>query len=172
MAPLRVLFVCTGNTCRSSLAEGLMKSLLDGLGPESGPGRGRIEVLSAGTAAYTGDPASPHAVEAAAEMGIDLSAHRSRRLSLELLDTADLVLTMTSAHKRAVLAAFPELEGRVLTLKEAAGSAAGGPGSDISDPFGGSLEVYRRTAAEIEKYLRQILPKLKDLGPRERKKTE
>lgn len=172
MKRLRLLFVCTGNTCRSSLAEGIMKSLLAGRDePDLA-----VEVSSAGISAFPGDEASAQSIQVAREMGIDLTGHRSRRLSQQLLGSVDLVLTMTWSHKRAVLAMAPEMESRVLTLKEMAlltgGDPVGTPGVDISDPFGGDAGLYRLTADEIEKNLRLILQRLKDWKPEERNQLE
>ena len=131
---MNILFVCTGNTCRSPIAAALFNKIalekdLDG----------RIE--SAGIFAMDGAPASAGAHHAMKKYGIDLEEHRAKSITPELLKQCDLVLTMTEGHKAQLL---PYAEGKVFTLLEYAGL----PG-DIADPFGGSNEVYDACAEEI-----------------------
>jgi protein-tyrosine-phosphatase len=142
----KLIFVCTGNTCRSPMAEGLMKHLL---GPECG-----WEISSAGVCAANGWPPSPNAVEAMREKQIDISAHRSRHLSPELIEQADVLVMMTRGHLDAVLAIAPETQDKVFLLNSfgVAQSAA-----DIYDPVGESLEVYRRVRDEIDAALPDLI---------------
>ena len=153
------------------MAEGILKKLLADV-----PGERSVRVTSAGTGALEGAPASPEAIEAMDERGIDLREHRARRFTSLLGVEADLVLTMTAAHRERVLQLLPELEGRVFTLKDAArrfgAATAGDPGDDIADPIGGPLDVYRQTAAEIEKNLRALLPWLQEWPPQERRSID
>lgn len=146
-----VLFVCTGNTCRSPLAEAVCKRLLaDRLGctPEELPARG-WEVRSAGIAAWPGDAATPAAVEVARELGADLDRHRSQRVSPELLDRATAVVAMTRMHADALAMQFPGAgPGPVLLC---------GPGDDLDDPIGGDLALYRACAAVIRGHLERHL---------------
>lgn len=142
----RVLFVCTGNTCRSSMAEGIFKHLLALEGIDD------VAVSSAGVYALTGQPASPEAVEALAEWGIDISNHKARLLTPEMVREADLILTMTARHKMAVLEMVPEAAGKVFTLTEYVGF-----GGDIPDPIGKPLFFYRQNAEEIRRLCRLAL---------------
>lgn len=144
-----ILFICTGNTCRSSMAEAMFSAMLKDAGLD-------MEVASAGTAVFFRGGASEQAVEVMKERGVDLSGHRSRPVGIHDLEKADLVLTMTRGHKRAVLEMAPALSGKVFTLKEYVRD-----GSDISDPFGGTVEDYRACADEIEEALKKLVKKIK-----------
>ncbi len=137
---MNILLVCTGNICRSPLAEALMKREF-----ESRELAG-FHVGSAGTGAWDGAQASEGAYLVALENDLDLSAHRARLLTRDLVEDADLIMTMARHHRvRAV-----ELggDGKTSVLGEFVGIA--GPDAEVSDPFGGELDVYRKTFDELQ----------------------
>jgi protein-tyrosine phosphatase len=152
VAPCLLVFVCTGNTCRSPLAEALCKKLLaERLGcPVQDLLQKGYAITSAGLAAHAGEPAAEEAVEVARLHGADLSEHQSQPLTLDLLASADLVIGMTRGHLR-VLAGHVGDEGAVPRLLLA-------DGSDVADPIGGPAEVYRACAAQIWQALQDWLP--------------
>jgi protein-tyrosine phosphatase len=141
-----ILFVCTGNTCRSPMAEGLFRSLLSDrlkCREDELPSRG-FQVGSAGVAALPGAPASPNALEVLDQAGIDLTGHASQPVTEQLVAWADLVLTMTSRHLSAVVGAFPDSSSKVQLLC---------PEGDVADPFGGSLRDYQECGEQIRQCL-------------------
>ncbi|MDI9477081.1 MAG: low molecular weight protein arginine phosphatase [Natronincolaceae bacterium] len=165
-----ILFVCTGNTCRSTMAEAIFKHIL--ANRKDGPQN--IKVMSAGIYAWEGDKASYGAVEALKERGIDIMEHSSKLLTPKLLEKADLVLTMTSNHKRAVLEMCPGAREKVYTLKEyvlshdnkelyISDSDFDWINQDIKDPYGQSVDVYRESAEELEKYLQMLIDKISSI---------
>lgn len=146
---MNVLFVCSGNTCRSPLAAVVFRHLLD---QES---RGDVVIGSAGTGAYDGEPASEGAYLVALERGLDLSGHRARLLTPELVAGADLILTMSGGH----LARVERLggAGKAWLLGDYANRGEGP--EEVRDPFGSDVETYRETVDQLERLL---------LGARER----
>lgn len=143
----KILFVCTGNTCRSAMAAAIFNDIAV---------KENLDVLieSAGLAANDGDAASENAVKAMAEAGIDLSYHRSKQLTPELIEIADIILTMTASHKQYLL---PYASDKVFTLKEYVGEEG-----DVIDPYGGDIEVYRATARELNHLLTKLAEALHD----------
>jgi protein-tyrosine phosphatase len=154
LAPCRVVFVCTGNTCRSPLAEALCKKVLaDRLGctPAELPRRG-FQVLSAGLSAMMGGAAAAEAIAVAEELGADLSAHQSRPVTADLLAQVDCVVAMTRGHLRALAADAARLGARLRLLCP--------DGSDIEDPIGGDADVYRACAGAILRHLEELVSEL------------
>ena len=154
-----IVFVCTGNTCRSPLAEALCKKRLSdrlACAPEELPQRGYM-VLSAGLAAYGGGSAAVEAVEVASSYGADLSGHRSRGLSAELLLQADYVLGMTQDHVEAMAEASAGLTEPPRLLSA--------DGDDLADPVGQARAVYEECAAAIWKHLDHLTAEIVAVSP-------
>lgn len=191
---LHILFVCTGNTCRSPLAEGMLRMMAQ-------RGQLDIEVRSAGVSAMNGGPISGNSATLLREKGFQ-DRIVSGAVSQDKVEWANFIFTMTVAHKRSLIGRFPDAVEKTFTLKEfveddphilaaleereqlaadlqlkqalsqSVSSEERGrlllledtiPSYDISDPFGGSLAVYRQTAEEIEHSLHKLLTKLKNL---------
>jgi protein-tyrosine-phosphatase len=147
-----ILFVCTGNTCRSPMAEGALRMLLEKERP------GRAEVVSAGIAGASGYPATEYAIEAAKIWDVDISGHRSQPLTPILIDRADLVFAMAPEHMHTVLKMRPQAKGKVFLLKNFPLSTSHGEG--VEDPIGQSLDRYNETFLEIGELLGKHLPEI------------
>lgn len=141
-----VLFVCTGNTCRSPMAEALFRHRI---GADAG-----WDSNSAGLYACSGSPATANAIAAAKELGVDLSHHRSKPLTKELVRSADLIVAMTDDHRFQILRCFPKVGKKVFLIKSFGTSNVP---TDVSDPFGGSLSVYKKTRDEIDRALSDLI---------------
>lgn len=142
------LFVCTGNICRSPMAEGLFRHAV--------AGRGDYRVLSAGLGAMAGQPPSLHAVRAMQDLGIDISALRSRMLTPEMVQQADYILGMTHSHVDTVMLLYPVAAEKTFLLREFDDTLDAFE-KDISDPIGGSYEVYLNCRDQIEQGIASLL---------------
>jgi protein-tyrosine-phosphatase len=147
---MNILFVCTGNTCRSPMAESLLREAL------SAKGNTQVTVSSAGTGAWDGAPASEGAYLVALENGLDMSNHRARLLTREIVRDADLILVMSGHH----LARVAELGGehKVHLLGSYSGREPGR--TEVSDPYGAEIDSYRATFAELRELIGGVMSRV------------
>ena len=148
----KIIFICTGNICRSAMAHGYMQKRLIDMNVEN-----EYVIESAGTNAYTGDRATDFAREAMKKYDVDLTNHRATYIEESDVNEADLVLCMTYSHKSRVLNRYPKLDGKVFTLKEYLSET---DYLDIDDPWGFSMDVYTSCAKEIVHYVDKLIEKI------------
>ena len=148
----KILFVCTGNTCRSPMAEALMKDMI----ARDSKLRARgIEVDSAGFYP-AGLPASREAIGIMKEYGLDLKGHRSQLIDQNLLNWADLVLVMEREHENDIYEQYQNVDGKIYLLSEYVGDRG-----DIPDPWQRGLERFRECAVTLEHNINNLVKKLK-----------
>jgi len=148
-----ILLVCTGNTCRSPMAEALLRSKLMLRFEQADSSQPMMfKVVSAGVAAQPGGPASDGALHVMQERGMDLDNHQSRSISQGLLERSDLILTMTSNHRQAILSRWPQVSSKTFCLAPT--------GGEVSDPYGGTVDAYRKCADLIDQFLDNWIEKL------------
>lgn len=146
---MKILLVCSGNTCRSPMAEVLMKREAEARGLSE------LEFASAGISVWPGSRASKNAVAAMAQRGLDIGRRASVQITPQLIAEADLVLTMTRSHADALREELPRYAARVHTLADYAGEEA-----DVDDPYGRESEFYESTARQLERLVSLALDRM------------
>jgi protein-tyrosine-phosphatase len=149
-----ILFVCTGNLCRSPMAAGLLRRRLADKGLDT-----RYQAMSAGVWAVDGNPASQNAVMVMAERGIDISDHIAHTINADDVAGADLILVMSREHQQVISSTWPQYKWKVYRLSEMAGKR-----QDIVDPYTGPLQEYRTCADTIADYIDRGLQKIIELA--------
>lgn len=147
-----IMFVCTGNTCRSPMAEGALRVLLEKERP------GKTEIISSGTGAASGFPATIYAIEAAKMWDADISKHISRPVTREMIDKSDLILCMTPNHYKDVLKMNKGASHKMYLFKNFPDKSPDGEG--VLDPIGQGLDRYNETFIELGEQLGKVLPEI------------
>ncbi len=157
-----ILFVCTGNTCRSAMAEGIFKKMLK----ERPEDDSKFNIISAGISALQGMNSTSEAILAASELGVDISQHKACQLQEDLVKKANLILVMSQTHKEYITRWFPFAQNKVFLLRKyARGSEFNNiqikdEDYEIVDPLGKSIDFYRVVAMELKTNLEKLLEKI------------
>ncbi len=147
---MKVMFVCTGNICRSAMADGMLRK-------KALERKLDIEVYSCGIYAEDGDYATYNAIYVAKNYDVDISNHRATNIRNSKIEEMDIILCATKSHKEAVMYMYPNLKGKIYTMKEYARIDNNGQDMDIKDPWGYDTDIYNNCINEIEKCLEKIL---------------
>lgn len=150
---MKIMFICTGNICRSAMAEGMMKKLAKDNNLD-------LDICSCGIYAEDGDYATYNAIEAAKYYDVNIENHRATNIRRSRIKEMDIILCATETHKQSVLYMYPELKEKVFTMKEYAQLDNNGQDMDIKDPWGYDMNVYQNCAKEIEECLKVIINKI------------
>ena len=148
---MKIMFICTGNICRSAMAEWLLKKRIK----EEDI---KVEVYSCGVYAENGDIPTYEGLYVMKEYGIDMSSHRATNIRNSNIEDMDVILCATKRHKDVVIYMYPELKDKVYTMKEYAGFNKND--LDIQDPWGYGLDVYKKCIKEIEECIENYLEKI------------
>ena len=151
---MKIMFICTGNICRSAMAEGMMKKLAKDNNLD-------LDICSCGIYAEDGDYATYNAVEAAKYYDVNIEEHRATNIRKSRIKEMDIILCATESHKQSVLHMYPELKEKVFTMKEYAKLDNNGKDIDIKDPWGYDMNIYQNCAKEIEECNEKIIDLLR-----------
>ena len=149
-----IIFVCSGNACRSPIAEGILKKKLYPIFSD------RIKIHSAGTLGIENHPATPNSVSVAKEKGVDISAHISKGITKNIVEEADLIFVMATLHRNFIVVHFPEAKDKVHLLTNFDLEQSEQKNESVKDPIGENLKFYRRVVSHIENEIDRILPEL------------
>lgn len=154
---MKIMFICTGNTCRSAMADGLAKKIIKEKNLD-------IEVYSAGIFAQTGEHASYNSIAIMKEYDVDIALHKATSVDESNIKEMDLILCATKSHKAELQAKYKDLKDKIFTMKEYAELDNDGTDLDIKDPWGYNLNTFRVCAAEISICIEKIIEKISQKG--------